>query len=74
MGVGDFGVLHVAGERRDQLHAAQVEQPLDFERVATDVVFTQHVHPEWVGLSFLGQVFGADHVLEQAVVGDVVAS
>ena len=67
---GDVAVLHVPREGGHQVDAAEVEDALDLEGVPADVVFPEQVDGE--GMVHRG-VVEAHHVLEEAIVGDVVA-
>ncbi|KAF5033836.1 hypothetical protein DSECCO2_602530 [anaerobic digester metagenome] len=71
--VGDAEGIHrgVAGEGGDQGEAALLQDALDLERVAADVVLAEDVDLELaLDRRF---VIGADDVLHDLVVGDVVA-
>ena len=68
--VGKLIIAGVAAEGGDQGDAAVLEEALDLEGVAADVVFPQQVDLEF---AFPHRVVQAHDVLEDAVVGDVVA-
>ncbi len=70
MGIGKIVIAGVAAEGGNQRDAAVLEEALDLEGIAADVVFPQHVDFE---LAFPHRVVQAHHVGEDAVVGDVVA-
>ena len=73
--VGHVGVLEllhrrVAAERGHQIDPAPLEQVLEHEGVAADVVLAQQADVE---LARRRRIVQPDHVLEQAVVGDMMA-
>ncbi len=73
--VGGVGVLEaldagIAAEGGHQGDAAALQQVFEHEGVAADVVFAEHAQAEAAGPH---RVVSPDHVLEQLVVGDVVA-
>ncbi len=70
MGRGKLVVGRVAGEGRDAGDAAFLEDPVDLEAVAADVVLAQQVDLVFAGL---GRIVFADDMAEHLVVGDMMA-
>jgi hypothetical protein len=67
---GEVVVAGVPAEGRLQGYAALLEDAVEFEGVASDVVFAEQIDHE---LAFLALVVESDDLLEDLVVRDVVA-